>query len=85
MTNGTALDPTDSAVTVVELLKMSFFVSPNPTYYFCVPQETRNRILKARSISDGFGIEWAVKAMIECRDNVEDAAKWLNDFAPRSR
>ena len=76
------MDSTDAALLSIELYKKSKIANlelQNPEYYFCVLDETvAQRRIQANTLSTmGFDVKSCIEALLECKDNVSQAASFL--------
>ncbi|KAI8903329.1 ubiquitin fusion degradation protein UFD1-domain-containing protein [Gorgonomyces haynaldii] len=82
MFNGKPLEPNQSAIKVMDLLKSGLPMHPQPKYYFCVKEDVTLMKQEALLLADcGFKLEWAVKALLETKDS-QKALEWLKSNAP---
>jgi Amino-terminal Zinc-binding domain of ubiquitin ligase E3A len=80
--------PNDSALISVAQFKSSAIVKPkDPIYHFCNPDPVlQTRILLARRLQEmsesSYRLEYCVKALIECKEDITSALRWLAKNAP---
>lgn len=80
------MEPTAAAARAIELLASTFVQKAHiQEYYFCVGvDETKRRGMAEVLQTMGFPFAWAVKSLVECKDDPDRAASWLLSNAPTS-
>ncbi|KAJ3257097.1 hypothetical protein HK103_004925 [Boothiomyces macroporosus] len=75
------IEPNESAVKSVELLKLSSIYSQDPCYWFCVGEKMDEKMSLGKAVA-GWDIEWVCLGL-EKNNAYNDLVKWLNLNAPK--